>query len=75
MVTVHHGAAWKLAVYGREHGVPHFHIEGPGYRCSVGIATLEPIVGAAPPAVLRAARAWAHENQATLLRLWRELNG
>jgi len=75
VVTVHHGSAWKLAVYGRENGVPHFHIEGPGYRCSVSIATTEPIVGTAPPTVLRAARAWARENQATLLRTWQELNG
>jgi len=75
MVTLHHGPAWKLSVYGREHGVPHFPIEGPGYRCSIGIATLQPIVGTAPPAVLRATRAWARDNQAALPRTWRELNG
>ena len=74
MVTVHHGPAWKLSVYGREHGVPHFHIEGPGYRCAIGIATLPPIVGRAPPAVLRAVCARARYNQAALLRTWRELN-
>jgi hypothetical protein len=22
------GAGWKIAVYGRDHGIPHFHIEG-----------------------------------------------
>ena len=27
MVSVHRGAAWKITVYDREHGVPHFHIE------------------------------------------------
>ena len=83
MVTLHHGPAWKLSVYGREHGVPHFPIEGPGSRCSIGIASLQPIVGTAPPAVLRAARAWAlraahawaQDNQAALPRTWRELNG
>jgi len=74
MVTVHHGPAWKVSVYGREHGVPHFHIEGPGYRGSIGIASLEPIVGTVPPAVLRAARACARDNQAALLRTWQELN-
>jgi hypothetical protein len=74
MVTVHRGAGWKIAVYGREHGVPHFHVEGPGYRCSVTIATREVIVGSAPPAVLRAARAWARENQKVLIGKWQELN-
>jgi hypothetical protein len=39
MVTVYRGQNWKLAVYGRDHGVPHFHIEGPGYRCSIAIET------------------------------------
>ena len=75
MVTVHRSSGWKIAVYGRDHGVPHFHIEGPGYRCSVGIMTLEPIIGTAPPAVLRATRAWARENQSLLMTKWQELNG
>ena len=75
MVTVHRHDAWKLAVYGREHGIPHFHIEGPGYRCSVGIATMEVIVGTAPPDVLRAARTWARKHRELLMTKWRELNG
>ena len=74
MVTLHGDAGWKIAVYGREHGVPHFHIEGPGYRCSIGIATLQPIIGSVPPPVLRAARAWAGANVTLLMRTWRELN-
>jgi hypothetical protein len=75
MASVHRGAAWKIAVYGREHGVPHFHIEGPGFRCSVDIATLEPIIGAVPASVLRAAITWARRNQPQLMAKWRELNG
>ena len=62
MVTVYRQPGWKIAVYGREHGAPHFHVEGPGFRCSVDIETLEVIVGAAPTAVLRAARLWAQAN-------------
>jgi hypothetical protein len=54
MVTVHRGEAWRITVYGREHGVPHFHIEGRGFRCSVAIATLEPIIGTIPSSVLGA---------------------
>jgi hypothetical protein len=74
MVTMHRAAGWKIAVYGREHGVPHFHIEGPGFRCSISIATLELIIGSAPAAVLREARAWAGEHKAALTAKWRELN-
>ena len=67
-------ARWKIAVYGREHGVPHFHVEGPTFRCSVGIASLEIIVGAAPVAVVREAIEWARPNRALLLQTWRNLN-
>jgi hypothetical protein len=75
MVTMHRTPGWKVSVYGREHGAPHFHIEGPDFRCSVAIMTLELIVGAAPPAVLRLATGWAAENQPALMAKWRELNG
>lgn len=74
MVTLQRGPNWKIAVYAREHGIPHFHIEGPGFRCSVGIATLEVIVGAVPATVLREATGWAREHQAELLVKWQELN-
>lgn len=74
MVTLHRAEAWKISVYGRDHGVPHFHIEGPDFRCSVAIATLDLIVGSAPPRVLRAAVAWARAHQAELSAKWQELN-
>src|SRR3546814_3375044 len=45
MVTMFRGPRWKIAVYGRDHGVPHFHIEGPDFRCSVAIASFDVIVG------------------------------
>jgi hypothetical protein len=75
MVTLHREAAWRIAVYGRDHGIPHFHVEGPGFRGSVNIETLELIVGAVPAAILKAARAWAREHRQELLPRWRELNG
>jgi hypothetical protein len=74
MVTMHRGPNWKVSVYGREHGVPHFHIEGPGFRASVGIATLEVIIGAVPASVSREAIDWAREKRAELLTKWQELN-
>ena len=75
MVTMHNGTGWRVAIYGGEHGMAHFHIEGPGYRCSMAITTLQPIIGSVPRPVLRAARAWASGNQDALMRKWRELNG
>jgi hypothetical protein len=52
MVTMHRHANWKIAVYGADHGIAHFHVEGPGFRCSVAITTRELIVGDAPARVL-----------------------
>lgn len=74
MVTMHRRPNWKVSVYGREHGRAHFHIEGPGFRASVEIATLEVIVGAVPPRVSSEAVAWAREHRAVLLAKWQELN-
>lgn len=75
MVTIHRGSRWKIAVYGRDHGVPHFHIEGPDFRCSVSIASLELIVGAVPASILKDALEWALPHQALLMQTWQELNG
>jgi hypothetical protein len=75
MVTLTRGPNWKIAVYGRDHGVPHFHIEGPGFRASIAIGTLELIIGHAPAAVLKAARIWASEHPELLQATWQELNG
>ena len=75
MVTLHRQATWKIAVYGADHGVPHFHIEGREFRCSVAIATREVIVGEAPTSVLRAATVWAEAHEAELSAKWQELNG
>jgi Domain of unknown function (DUF4160) len=75
MVTLTRASGWKIAVYGREHGLPHFHVEGPGFRCSIAIETGEVIVGAVPAAVLREAKRWAEANKAVLRTTWQELNG
>jgi len=74
MVTVYRQPRWKIAVYGREHGMPHFHIEGPDFRCSVSIETLDVIVGTVPAVVMKDACRWAKTNRSALLAKWRELN-
>ena len=75
MVTMVRGPRWKIAVYGRDHGVPHFHIEGRDFRCSVSIASFDRIVGTVPAAVLTEAVDWARLHQALLMQTWQELNG
>lgn len=75
MVTMHRGSRWKIAIYGGDHGLPHFHIEGVEFRCSVAITSFEVIVGTVPAVVLSAALEWALPNQALLMRTWEELNG
>jgi hypothetical protein len=75
MVTMYRGSRWKIAVYGRDHGMPHFHIEGAEFRCSVAIASFDLIVGTVPAAVLSEVLEWARSNQALLMRVWQELNG
>ena len=77
MVTVHRpkGANWKIAVYGGEpHGRAHYHVEGPGFRCSVDIKTGELVIGQAPKAIQAEARAWADANKELLLSKYEELN-
>jgi hypothetical protein len=78
MVTVYRraNANWKIAVYGAEgrHAVEHYHVEGPGFRCSVDIMTGELIVGEAPKRILAEARAWANANREILLSKYEELN-
>lgn len=78
MVTVTTGPSgkWKIAIYGREHGVPHFHLIGPDFDCVVTIGTLEVLIGRAPRSALRDALAWARtaDNRAAMLAIWREQN-
>ena len=74
MVTIFRNARWKIAIYARDHGIPHFHIEGPGFRCSISIMANEVIIGSVPPNILREALIWSAENQSILMQKWRELN-
>lgn len=57
----------KIKIYGREHGVPHFHIEGPDFRGSVSIETLELLIGRMPRRVLKEAIDWAKNHKTELL--------
>jgi len=74
MVTLYRGPNWKISVYGREHGIPHFHVTGREFRCAIAIGSLELLAGEAPPAALAIARAWATSNEDALIAKWKELN-
>lgn len=76
MVTVYRprSAKWKIAVYSEHHARAHYHVEGPGFRCSLDIETDELIIGSAPKAVLAEARAWAAANRELLHSKYKELN-
>jgi hypothetical protein len=53
MTRLHHNRNWKIEVFGREHGIPHFHLRWPDGRASITIDTLEVIIGN-PPATIYA---------------------
>ncbi len=74
MTRLHHNRNWKIEVFGREHGVPHFHLRWPGGRASIDIETLAVIIGNPPSDVLVEARAWATANREVIRREWRKLN-
>ncbi|WP_083764770.1 DUF4160 domain-containing protein [Geotalea uraniireducens] len=69
MTRLHHNRNWKIAVFGREHGVPHFHLWWPDGRASINLETLEVIIGNPPAVLLAEARTWANENRE---RIWTE---
>lgn len=75
MTTIQRARNYKIAVYSNDHGIPHFHLEGADFRCSISIASLQVLVGDAPRRVLRDALAWAADHQPELLAEWHKLNG
>jgi len=37
MTTLMRTHAWKISVYGREHGMAHVHVSGAGFRAALDI--------------------------------------
>jgi hypothetical protein len=74
MTRLHHNRNWKIEVFGREHGIPHFHLRWPDGRASITIETLEVIIGNPPPPILAEARQWAEVNRERLRAAWLDLN-
>jgi len=59
-----------IAMYYREHGVPHFHARYGECEASISIANLETIAGHLPGRTLRLVRQWAVLHRDELLANW-----
>ena len=74
MTTLHRARNWKIQVFGREHGVPHFHVWTPKSAAVVAIETLAVLSGSMDAKTLVEARSWAEAHRAELRAEWRRLN-
>ena len=61
-------------MFGREHGVPHFHVWTPNAATVIAIENLAVLSGAVDAKTLQEARAWAGAHRAELSAEWRRLN-
>ena len=59
-----------VAMYYREHGVPHFHAFYGEYEASIAIETLDALHGNLPPRALRLVKQWAALHRVELLKNW-----
>jgi hypothetical protein len=59
-----------IAMYYREHGVPHFHARYGEFEACLSIATSETIVGQLPGRALRLVQQWAVLHREELLANW-----
>jgi hypothetical protein len=59
-----------IAMYYREHGVPHFHALYGDYEASIAIKSLKILRGDLPPRALRLVKRWASMHREELLQDW-----
>ena len=59
-----------IAMYYREHGIPHFHAIYAGDEATIAIDTLNPIAGSLPDRALRLVREWAALHRGELRANW-----
>ena len=74
MTTLHRARNWKIQVFGREHGIPHFHVWTPDAAAVVAIETLAVLSGSVDAKVLEEATSWAAEHRVELTAEWCRLN-
>lgn len=63
-----------IAMYYREHGVPHFHARYGDDEASISIDSLAVIAGGLPPRALRMVRRWGEMHREQLRANWRRAN-
>ncbi|HYH53550.1 MAG TPA: DUF4160 domain-containing protein [Solirubrobacterales bacterium] len=59
-----------IAMYYREHGVPHFHALYGEYQASISIQSLEILGGYLPPRATRLVKQWVLLHREELLENW-----
>jgi len=59
-----------IAIYWKEHGVPHFHAKYAGYRASFSIDDLRLLEGSLPPRVTALVLEWAFLHRVELMENW-----
>lgn len=74
MTTMHRDRNWKIQVFGREHGIPHFHVWAPDAATVLAIETLAVLSGAMGANILDEVRAWADAHRTELFAEWYRLN-
>lgn len=74
MTTLYDDGKWKLQVFGREHGMPHFHVWTPDGAAVVAINTLAVLAGSVDASILTEAREWARSQSAQISAEWLRLN-
>lgn len=74
MTTLYSDRKWKLQVFGREHGIPHFHVWTPDGAAVVAIGSLAVLSGSVDASILAEARNWARSHSAEIAAEWLRLN-
>lgn len=59
-----------IAMYYREHGMPHFHALYGEHKASISIPSLDLLGGSLPPQALRLVKRWATLHREELLKNW-----
>jgi hypothetical protein len=59
-----------VAMYYKEHGVPHFHVRYAEHDATISIDSLDVLAGSLPRRALNLAREWASLHRGELLANW-----
>jgi hypothetical protein len=63
---------FKLLMFFQDENPPHVHLKGADFAAKIRISNGEILAGDAPRRVLKLARQWIQEHQASLVEQWNE---